>query len=467
MVTRVTTQVVLALFASACVHRSGGATPAASSAEQGETTPVIRILGNQQQVLDVTKPILRAEETRPVIENLQPNEWVTFRAKEGVSESWARLRANPQGTLDVGRAPALEGTWEGADPEAWVWSMRPAGERPSGVSTVTLTVEREGQAPLKLNLQRTDVPEGVTVTEVRERNVIGAWVMPPGDGPFPSIIVLGGSEGGIGTSRLRALDLAGAGFACLALSYFGSEGLEPTIREIPVERVLDGIAWVRAQPRVDGQRLGITGDSRGGELALIAAAHFPQLRAVAAIVPSGLQWGAMRNPNETAWTIGGQPLPFVPWSGVLPKTVRDTAGRTSITSLPVFTSSLSKASAAKVNAATIPVENIQGPVLLIGGKDDQIWPSCQLAEVARSRLAKKDHMEQHADVLRCFEAAGHQIGVPGGSTMGHPRELTGDKLISKGGTPQGAARAERETRALLRNHFARALQAKPKMATPQ
>lgn len=448
----------MCLVSFACAHSGPGpATVATAPKTATQASPAIRLLGSRGETLDVTKPLLRAAETRPIVEGLDASEWVTFRAKEGMSESWARLRASEQGTLDVTRTAALEGTWEGADAEAWLWSMRPITERPLGPSPLALIVERKGKPTITLAINRTDIPPEVTVTSVKQPQVSGDWVMPQGNGPFPALIVLGGPEGSNGTSLRRALDLATAGFACLALSYFGDEGLEPTLSKIPVERVGEALNWVAAQPHVDGQRLGLVGDSRGGELALIAAANFRQVRAVAAIVPSGLQWGSLKNPNETAWTLGGKPLAFVPWSGVPAQSVRDAWGRTTVTSLGVFTSSLSRASPSKVAAATIPVENISGPVLLIGAKDDQVWPSCQLAEVARARLAKHDHLERYGDVLRCFEGAGHHIGVPGSSTMSHSREIIGDMLVNKGGTPQGSARAERETRAMLRAHFERAL----------
>ena len=41
--------------------------------------------------------------------------------------------------------------------------------------------------------------------------------------------------------------------------------------------------------------------------------------------------------------------------------------------------------------ATIPVERINGPVLLISGEDDQMWPSRTLAEIAMERLRAHRH----------------------------------------------------------------------------
>ena len=40
--------------------------------------------------------------------------------------------------------------------------------------------------------------------------------------------------------------------------------------------------------------------------------------------------------------------------------------------------------------ATIPVEKIQGPVLLVSGSDDQVWPSSALADIAMRRLEAHD-----------------------------------------------------------------------------
>jgi pimeloyl-ACP methyl ester carboxylesterase len=39
-----------------------------------------------------------------------------------------------------------------------------------------------------------------------------------------------------------------------------------------------------------------------------------------------------------------------------------------------------------VERATIPVENIRGPILLVSGTDDQMWPSSVLADIAMRRL---------------------------------------------------------------------------------
>jgi hypothetical protein len=63
-----------------------------------------------------------------------------------------------------------------------------------------------------------------------------------------------------------------------------------------------------------------------------------------------------------------------------------------------------------VAAAEIPVERINGPVLLISGTDDAVWPSTTLSEFAVRRLRAHDH--PHKVEHLAYEGAGHVIGPP-------------------------------------------------------
>ncbi len=95
---------------------------------------------------------------------------------------------------------------------------------------------------------------------------------------------------------------------------------------------------------------------------------------------------------------------------------------------------------AAVEAAGIPVERICGPVLLISGEDDRLWPSPVLAEIAVARLARCKH-PYPVTHLR-YGAAGHMIGPIGlpatVSTVLHP--LRG-RALALGGMPAGNAAA--------------------------
>ena len=104
--------------------------------------------------------------------------------------------------------------------------------------------------------------------------------------------------------------------------------------------------------------------------------------------------------------------------------------------MPMFLRSLEDRAA--VAAAAIPVERIRGPVLLISGEDDRLWPSPVLADFAAARLAAHRRPVTH---LR-YRGAGHMIGPIGLpatiDTIVHP--LRG-RALSLGGSPAGYAAA--------------------------
>src|SRR4030095_3905432 len=82
---------------------------------------------------------------------------------------------------------------------------------------------------------------------------------------------------------------------------------------------------------------------------------------------------------------------------------------------PMFLKSLEDRAA--VEAAAIAVESIRGPVLLISGEDDRLWPSPVLAEIAAARLAAHTHAVTH---LR-YSGAGHMIGPVGLPATAHTK----------------------------------------------
>ena len=84
--------------------------------------------------------------------------------------------------------------------------------------------------------------------------------------------------------------LTSHGFVTLAFAYFGIPPLPPGLAEIPLEYFGTAIHWLQRQEGVSPQSLAVMGPSRGGELALLLGATFPEIRAVVAHLPSGTLW---------------------------------------------------------------------------------------------------------------------------------------------------------------------------------
>jgi uncharacterized protein len=60
-----------------------------------------------------------------------------------------------------------------------------------------------------------------------------------------------------------------------------------------------------------------------------------------------------------------------------------------------------------VEQATIPVENINGPVLILTGKADTMWPSSQMGAMIERRLAEKKFPHPYRHIS--YEDAGHTL----------------------------------------------------------
>ncbi|MCX6064669.1 MAG: dienelactone hydrolase [Chloroflexi bacterium] len=201
------------------------------------------------------------------------------------------------------------------------------------------------------------------------------------------IICLGGSEGGLPfadhEAHLQALlDL---GHPVLCLAYFGVAGLPQSLEKIPLEYFERAFDWLSRQPDIINE-YAIIGGSKGGELALLLASRYSQVKAVIASVPSNVVWqgipsGFPRSPLGSSWSYAGNDLPFVPLQ-FSPALI-----------MGLITHRYRKAyehallNKKRVAQAIIPVEKIGGPVLLISGRKDTLWPSMPMCEQIVNRLA--------------------------------------------------------------------------------
>jgi BAAT / Acyl-CoA thioester hydrolase C terminal len=137
-----------------------------------------------------------------------------------------------------------------------------------------------GSETANIEVSRTLLTDEIACTDIRERGLYGRFFRPATGGPVPGVLVLGGSEGGLASYVMReAALLAGHGFAALALAYFYMGSLPDRLAGIPLEYFGGAIRWLQNQLFVRGDRLGVVGTSRGGELALLLGAHFQIWRA--------------------------------------------------------------------------------------------------------------------------------------------------------------------------------------------
>jgi len=271
----------------------------------------------------------------------------------------------------------------------------------------------------------------IQTIQVRDEGLVGTFYMPATPPPWPAVLVLGGS--GPGIFGFPALMLASEGIAALALAYFGMPGLPKDFERIPLEYFGTALGWLQRRSDVRRDALAVAGASRGGELALLLASTYPQIRAAISWAGSGLVYGgvvSMGAPPAAGWTREGIDIPFASFD----VSAVDMAAKP-IALTPGFVAAL--ADTARVLAAEIPVERINGPVLLISGTDDQVWPATQLSEIAVRRL--RAHRHPFAVEHLVYEGAGHVIVPPMpdyGFGMTHAVHPVLGLDFAFGGTPQ-------------------------------
>lgn len=283
--------------------------------------------------------------------------------------------------------------------------------------------------------------EASVETKVSENGVVGVLFEPPES--KGAVILLSGSSGGV--NREHASLLSRHGYTVLSLAYFGYPGRPQFQANMPLEYFRDAIDWLRA--RSGFQKVGIQGISRGAEAALVIASVYPaRIGAVVAVAPSHLRFGAFDGQSQFApgWTLNGEVLPY---AGTLEDAQRllgnlppqDPSGPLIMKEqfLPVFRDSEVR------GRASIEVELIDCPILLVSGRDDNMWPAVVASEYIEQRLVEADF--SHPFETLVLDDAGHGITSPGGSTMMlsqafHPVMKA---FMSLGGSPSGNANAQR------------------------
>ena len=214
---------------------------------------------------------------------------------------------------------------------------------------------------------------------------------------LPTILVLSGSDGRIEKAQNIAQLLASQGFVTLALAYFGLEGLPKYLDRIDLDFMKEVLRYLSSLSQVDKDRIGIYGRSKGAELALTAASLFPNLSCIVVNSPSCAVLEGMkgyRTSGHSSWLYQGEELPFTKFS------IRD-----------FLLSKLSRRPKISYqDASYIPVEKIQGHLLLIGAKQDEIWPAYESTGKIEKRWQRREASTYHLEKL-ILKDSGHMLTV--------------------------------------------------------
>lgn len=206
--------------------------------------------------------------------------------------------------------------------------------------------------------------------------------------PRPLVVVLGGSEGGntLSAPHWRPfLDgFNDIGVSVAAMGYYGTQNTPSSAAELSLNKIADRIITLTKDPMIDEKCVAVYGFSKGAELALLLGAHFDEINHVVSVMPSHVSWNAVKTlSSRPSWSLNGAPLDYIDAPLLSWKMQK---GNITGEFTPAFNQALSEASAEAVAAAKIPVEKINGPILLVSAKHDEIWPSYQMSQHIESSL---------------------------------------------------------------------------------
>ncbi|XP_077955871.1 acyl-coenzyme A thioesterase 1-like [Gasterosteus aculeatus] len=347
------------------------------------------------------------------VAGLRSGQMVTLRARSTdekgvVFSSSATFRADGSGQIDLERDPSLGGTYTGIEPMGLLWSMRPDAlhkrfQRTKSLNphVVKISVheeeegDEEGRMLAEATNERLLIGDGVIRRTVREGNIRGVLFTPPGEGPFPAVLDLYTSGGGL--SEKRPSLLASRGFVVLTVALYGQSDMTRNIREIHLDYLAEAVEFLKKQYKVGSKGVGVISLSKSGDLALSMASY---LQGVEAVV----------------WINGCSANTLLPLyykkSQILPALMGDLSKLIPTESEAFNGKKVVNDPLAEENKATlIPVERAEGRLLFVAAEDDLNWDSKAYVDMMVERLQRhrKDNFESV-----CYPGAGHYLEPPYG-----------------------------------------------------
>ncbi|KAL6729056.1 hypothetical protein Aduo_000148 [Ancylostoma duodenale] len=228
-----------------------------------------------------------------------------LRHKLGTHVSYVVFKADSSGEIDVATTKPIRGTYNDVDAMGLFRSVQPCSDFKFGgylkctppvpfiynLSLLDSSDHELTSVPIKKHWMHPALER----TEIEEDGFCGTLFKPPGDGPFPAVIDISGTGGGL--HEHKGSMLASEGFVVLCVAFFQYKDLVDDLADVELEYFERPILWLRRQSFTT-DRLGIQGVSFGGLIVNILASRYPQINAVVSINGSHVQNELMHLKNN-------------------------------------------------------------------------------------------------------------------------------------------------------------------------
>jgi dienelactone hydrolase len=231
-----------------------------------------------------------------------------------------------------------------------------------------------------------------------EKSTIDAQLFVGEQDNQPLIVGFGGGEGGNAWAsdhwKKTRDEFLQKGYAFLAIGYFGMPNTSQKLDRISLNAIYKEIDKAVENSRINANKIALIGGSKGGELVLNLASRYPTISAVVAIVPSHVSFpGLTMTMDHSSWMYNNEEIPYVPANErIIPAALRGDLHT-------MFSIMLEDATLVDVNNAEIPVENINGSILIMSAREDEAWPSFIMSEKIIDRLKNKNFSRYYEHII--------------------------------------------------------------------
>lgn len=214
------------------------------------------------------------------------------------------------------------------------------------------------------------------------------------------VITFSGSEGGSAASDTMAYYYKQSGISALGITLFAGKDTGANLDKVPLEYVENAIVWLKDQGY---EKIAVDGISKGSEYALLAASRFDDISCVIARVPSYFvsegMFGKKTPSGDSCWSYQGMGLNYVPYK------IREFNVIGQFFSHHEFNILAYNVGKDVTDEDIIPMERINGPVLLISTKSDTVWPSAEQADFIEKYL--EEHSFSYEIINLKYEYISH------------------------------------------------------------
>ena len=372
--------------------------------------------------------------------------------KGEVYSSYGVFVSDEKGEVDLDLVKPIEGTYKTNNSMGLIYSLKKSKTEGKNIAKnisidkpmiMNMLFESIGEKD-EITLRRLFKTKDVIIKNISEEKFNGTLFYREKSNN-KIILMLTGSDGNMQALALMSAPLASEGFNVLMVPYFAAEGLSDKIEKVSLEYFEEIFKWIENNKIIKSKEIFLHGTSKGGELALLLASRYRQIKKVVAVEPHSYCFqalnGIIAGKNVSSWSYNEESIPYIEVDNNI---FFEDNKKAIDKGVPFgFASTYKKSIERATNReeARIKMENSEADILLIAGKEDNIWNSYDGCMEIVDNL-KKSNYKYDVELL-IFDKMGHPMPAPYIIPISEALSLNMmGGVFSSGGTIEGNAEGQ-------------------------